>query len=91
MNNIQERQLYEQFEGEFRVLCEDKQPVILELTKLQAWSLLSQLQLALRHPENKGPTSDIAREIAGAIQEKIATSPALAEVARRGWDKRYDE
>ena len=91
MDNFQESRLYKQFQEEFKALCEDKQPVILELTKLQAWSLLGQIQLALRHPQNNGPTGDIAREIALGIQEKVAPSPALAEVARRGWDKRYDE
>ena len=82
--------LFEQFSEEFRNLCLDPQPIELLLSKLQAWALLSQLQLALRHPENKGATADIAKHFAEEIQKKVATTPALAEVAKRGWDPKYD-
>ena len=78
-------ELLKQFRQEFRALQDDRQPVILELTKLHAWSPLSEIQLALRHPQNRGPTSDIVRKLAEALQAKAATTPALAEVARRGW------
>jgi hypothetical protein len=78
--------LFEQFSEEFRNLCLDPHPINLLLSKLQAWALFGQLQLALRHPENKGATADIARHFAEQIQKQIATTPVLAEVAKRGWD-----
>lgn len=81
--------LFEQFSEEFRNLCLDPQPITLLLSKLQAWALLSQLQLALRHPENKGATADIGRHFAEVIQKQVAVTPALAEVAKRGWDPQY--
>jgi hypothetical protein len=83
--------LFEQFSEEFRALCLDPQPIELLLSKLQAWALFSELQLALRHPENNGPSAEIARHFAEQIQKKVATTPALAEVAKRGWDTKYDE
>jgi hypothetical protein len=82
--------LFQQFHDEFRNLCFDPQPIELRLSKLQAWALFSQLQLALRHPENKGATADIARHFAEVIQKQVAKTPALAEVAKRGWDAKYD-
>lgn len=83
--------LFQQFGDEFRELCLDPQPVDLLLSKLQAWALFSQLQLALRHPENKGNAADIGRHFAELLEKQIATTPALAEVAKRGWDAKYDE
>ena len=82
--------LFESFSEEFRNLCVDPQPIVLPLTKLQAWVLFSQLQLALRHPKNKGSSADIAKYIAEQIQKHVAVSPALAEVAKRGWNPKYD-
>jgi len=82
--------LFQQFSEEFRNLCLDPQPIELLLSKLQAWALLSQLQLALRHPENKGTTAAIAKHFAEVIQKQVAKTPALAEVAKRGWDSQYD-
>ena len=83
--------LFEQFSEEFRALCLDPQPIELLLSKLQAWALFSELQLALRCPKNKGPAAEIARHFTEQIQKKVATTPALAEVAKRGWDTKYDE
>jgi hypothetical protein len=82
--------LFERFSEEFRALCLDPQPIKLLLSKLQAWALFSELQLALRHPDNKGSAAEIARHFAAQLQKKVATTPALAEVAKRGWDPKYD-
>jgi hypothetical protein len=78
--------LFRQFSEEFRNLCLDPQPIELLLSKLQAWALLGQLQLALRHPKNKGATADLAKHVAQIIQKQVAVTPALAEVAKRGWN-----
>lgn len=89
-NIAHEDPIFEPFSEEFRALCLDPQPIELLLSKLQAWALLSQLQLALRHPENKGTTADVGRHFAKEIERQVAKTPALAEVARRGWNEKYD-
>jgi len=87
---VKDKELFAQFSKEFAELDKDVQPVLLTMTKVQAWALMSQLQLALRHPENTGRTSTMAREIAETIERNVATTPALKEVARRGWHQEYD-
>jgi hypothetical protein len=63
----------------------------LELTMLEAISLLGQLQLALRHPANAGPAAELIRKIAQAIQEFLSKcGPATAELCRRGWESEHD-
>jgi hypothetical protein len=60
----------------------------------EAFSLLALLQLALRHPgigsDAKG-TGAFGRALAENIQGRLCRTPAMQEVARRGWDTRYDE
>jgi hypothetical protein len=79
------------FTADFKALERDQQPVMLELTKVQAWILASELQLALRHPGNTGPSALIAREIAKRIHGELATTPTLRSVAAKGWDPQFDE
>ena len=70
--------------------CSDVEIVDIKLTKFQAWVVMSQLQLALRHPENVGLTSEIAKSFALMLQTATATTEALYEVAERGWNPEYD-
>lgn len=65
--------------------------VKLELTALAAYCLIGQIQLACRHPANDGHGRDIAEAVARVLINQVATTPALAEVIRRGWDPQYDE
>ena len=85
-----ENDLLEQFKSEMTAFCEG-QPLSLMLSPIEAWALLSHVQLALRHPQNTGPTSQIARRWAETIQSRLVTGPAMSEVARRGWEAKYDE
>ena len=84
--------LEDQFKREFLELCDDvlATPVVLELDLLQAWVLFSQLQVALRHPKNVGEARRIAHAIASELEKKLPMGPAMAEVAKRGWDPQYD-
>lgn len=82
--------LQDDFVREFKALSEDPQPVVLTMTKVQAWQLMSQIQLALRHPNNVGPTARTVRGLAETIEKAVATTPALKQVARMGWDSRFD-
>jgi hypothetical protein len=66
-------------------------PVHLDVTS--ALSLIGNLQLALRHPANKGPSAAIARRVIDGLIEKLNTVglTATAEVARLGDNAAYDE
>lgn len=52
-----------------------------------------QIQLALRHPENIGPSSKIARQVALHIQELICPDPgsAFATMIELGWHPEIEE
>lgn len=80
----EDKELFARFREEFKGL--EGKPFLLETTALHAWAIMCHLQLALRHPENKGPMSEIARQVAEAIINTIAPPrSALREVAKRGW------
>jgi hypothetical protein len=62
-----------------------REPITMELRPLHAWALLGNLQLALTHQRNKGATARIGRQIAKLLEHKLAKTPALKEIVRRGW------
>jgi hypothetical protein len=77
--------LFPRVAQEMRAL-EDAPPITLLLTAMQAWCLLSQLQLALRHPQNTGPIATLARQVARTLQAAVAPpGSALYELAERAW------
>ena len=79
------------FVAEFEELMKHTQLLVFSLTPLEAWALLGHVQLACRHPGNNGVTREIAVRIARQFQHMIASMGALAIVAERGWDRKYDE
>jgi len=66
-------------------------PVYLDLTT--ALSLIGSLQLALRHPGNIGPSSQISRQFIDGIIGRMMDHgyPAHAELAQLGYDPAHDE
>lgn len=84
-----EEDLEETFVQEMQAFSQ-RPPVSLLLSPTQAWVLFSQLQLALRHPANTGPSSDIARDVAERLQARLPLAPAMATIAARGWQSEYD-
>ena len=62
-----------------------REPITIKLRPLQAWALLGNLQLALGHERNTGATARVGRHIARLLERAVATTPALKEIARRGW------
>lgn len=82
--------LQDKFKAEFDELCRRQEMVTLQLTTLEAWVVLAQLQLALRHPKNTGGSSVIAHKIADRLQKIVASDGALAEVAELGWRPEHD-
>lgn len=86
-----EKELKDRWKAEFDELVQERDRVILILSPLEAWAVLATIQLALRHPTNTGPTSEIARKVGRLIEEKVATRPVMQIVAERGWNPAYDE
>jgi hypothetical protein len=82
--------LLEAFKKEFAALAKGP-PIAVQLTPVQAWAIMSTIQLACRHPDYSGPTRRIAEEFARALQQVIATSPTLKDVAKKGWHAEFDE
>ena len=58
---MDDEELQRRFTEEFTQLVDDQRTLTLQMTPLEAWALLSNLQLALRHPANTGGTFEIAR------------------------------
>lgn len=71
--------------------CAGLQPTILDLDAGAACVLLAQLQLALRHPGNRGYSADIARRIADDLIAYLAAGdPTIEMLLRRGDNPTYD-
>ena len=79
------------FKREIEALFADTERVILDLSKMEAWMLFAELQFALRHPENTGPSARVAHNIAKQIEQRVATTAKLRLLATAGWDPKFDE
>lgn len=63
----------------------------IELDAPQSVALLGQLQLALRHPNNQGPSAARMRELAQSIEGGLKVlGPAVAELCAMGWQPEHD-
>jgi hypothetical protein len=66
-------------------------PIHLTLDGLSAFTIIAQIQLALRHPKNRGESANAAREIARHLEEAIASViPALGITLEKGWHPEND-
>lgn len=77
--------------AEFSHLMESKESITIQLSPIQLWAIFSNLQLALRHPNNNRSMSEIAYNTARQIQDIIAPRGALKDLAEMGWNPKYDE
>lgn len=60
-------------------------------TPARLYILIANIQLALRHPNNNGPSAEIAREIALNMTEAICHHvPEARESIESGWNPAYD-
>ena len=81
-----EIELFHRFRLELSELLADTRPVTVRISAVQAWGVLANLQLALKHPQNNGPTAEWARQVALALQEIVAPpGTARRELADKGW------
>jgi len=63
----------------------------LNMNATETIAFIGNLQLALRHPGNKGPTAKLCRKTIDAMIEVIESRyPILGSVARRGDDPKCD-
>ncbi len=79
--------LLEEFAKDMKTFEESGAGMPFVFTPSEAFQLLAIMQLALRHPELKGPTAAFGYKLALSIQDRLCKTPALQEVARRGWDR----
>lgn len=88
----------EQFKSKSKILdaiarlFQDKQPVQVEMTKMQLWQIICTIQLACRHPHFQGPTrvevEGFARQMGNILSANDRDLKMLLEM---GWDPKYDE
>ena len=83
-------ELIQQMAIDLRALEAQHPTVVLELPLVDAWMLIGELQLALRHPKNRGRSRDVAERVKDLLVRKIATTPTLARVAAMGDDPQFD-
>lgn len=85
---------YERFEQCIEELTKRGEVFQLTLDPASAFTLLSLLQLALRHPgvrERRAAAAAVGNSIATRLKESIcARAPALRELAEAGFDPRED-
>ena len=79
------------FTQEMKELMKSNIQVHLVLSAPEAWIILAQLQLALRHPLNNGASSDVAHRVVEEIASKVACSPRLRAIYEAGWDPDCDQ
>lgn len=62
-----------------------------ELDGMTAFMLIGQLQLALRHPQNRGASAGVARRVADGLIERLAGGDEeIRTLLRHGYDPAYD-
>jgi hypothetical protein len=73
-------------------LFADPEPVLIQLSKQDLWCLICQVHLAIRHPQNVGPSKDIALRVCKDLVEHLAASePDLRLLWAMGSVPQYDE
>jgi len=66
-------------------------PALVEMPAFVILALISQVQLASRHPENTGPFRDQAVATARQLQQLFNPDSAIAKVLEMGWNPTFDE
>jgi hypothetical protein len=83
-------ELLEQFTADIVALEESGAGLPFVFTPSEAFYLLALLQLGLRHPAVDTDTPGAGRfgeELARNIESRLCQTPAMKEVARRGWEQ----
>ena len=64
-----------------------RETVAILLTKVEILSLVGHIQLALRHPENKGPTREVARRATRRLAGLIVNDDVFVPESLEEWRK----
>ena len=86
---INKAALLRQVTQELQELVDCGEGLTIVLTPRDALIVLAQLQLALRHPKNVGPSAAIARAFARLLEVWLARTPGLADPTALGWHPAY--
>jgi hypothetical protein len=87
---MDDKELLEQFTAEIVDLEQSGAGLPFVFKPSEAFYLLALLQLALRHPFVDTDTPGAAQfgeQLARNIESRLCKTPAMAEVARRGWEQ----
>ncbi len=77
---------------DFQTLADQENKIKFELTFFDCWVLLGLIQLALRHPLNRGGSAKIGYKIAKQIEARVTITENLKRLAELGWtDVEYEE
>lgn len=69
----------------------NNKPITINTDCINAMVIIAQLQLAIRHPENTGPSRYITEKFARKLQEAVVSvNPEFSLVLDRGWQPEYD-
>ncbi|MDX2215465.1 MAG: hypothetical protein SFY66_19535 [Oculatellaceae cyanobacterium bins.114] len=72
-------------------ILDEAEPIEMAIMPFRAFVLVGQIQLALRHPQNRGPSADVARDMAIRLQARLGQiHPAIAEALEHGWHPEFD-
>ena len=91
MGWLMDKQLEAKFLEAWKRLEKSHGTFKLEIGFSELLALVGNVQLALRHPGNKGETARIARNLLDAIIASVAAQdPFCAQMLRLGFDERHD-
>jgi hypothetical protein len=69
----------------------DSTPIEMKIDACMAITIVSQMQLALRHPGNINQSADLAIDAAKQIQRSLGRiNPKISEFLEQGWNPDFD-
>ena len=91
---MDETELQAAFEKELLALEQSGAGMPFTFKPSEGWYLLGALQLVARHPDLKATAPEVdafVNRLARNIEGRLCKTPAMKEVAARGWLAAYDE
>ena len=73
-------------EAETELFCMDRlKPATLSLHASAVFNIIAQMQLALSHPQNNGPSAKLAKRLARQMQSIFSENSSTYKVIDLGW------